>query len=234
MLVDTIRDHHEDFGMVLPIDYRSERALVLDLTDRAPGIDAVDLGDPEQFGAYIQSQLKDSGAAFGVGQYAEDRCIYDATLLHLSGGAGRRTLHLGVDLWVTEGMEVLSPLQGKIHSFANDRAVGGYGPTLILEHELDDLTFFTLYGHLGLDSLQGKADRQVVKKGEIIGSIGAPPINGNWPPHLHFQIIADMGDWRGDYPGVAVPSDMERYRELCPDPDLILQIPSVHSRSNVR
>ena len=27
---------------------------------------------------------------------------------------------------------------------------------------------------------------------ERIGSVGAPPGNGNWPPHLHFQLIVDL------------------------------------------
>jgi len=48
--------------------------------------------------------------------------------------------------------------------------------------------------------------------------------NGNWPPHLHFQIIIDIGNWQGDYPGVCKFSERERWLQNCPDPDIILQL----------
>jgi hypothetical protein len=53
--------------------------------------------------------------------------------------------------------------------------------------------------------------------------VGPYPENGDWPPHLHFQLITDMqGRW-GDFPGVAPPSEREYWAALCPDPMLIMQ-----------
>jgi hypothetical protein len=46
--------------------------------------------------------------------------------------------------------------------------------------------------------------------------------NGNWPSHLHFQIILDLQDWQGDYPGVCKYSERQLWLDNCPDPDLIL------------
>jgi hypothetical protein len=43
-------------------------------------------------------------------------------------------------------------------------------------------------------------------------------VNGDWPPHLHFQIISDMGTKRGDYPGVCSKSEKDVYKKMCPDP----------------
>jgi murein DD-endopeptidase MepM/ murein hydrolase activator NlpD len=63
-----------------------------------------------------------------------------------------------------------------------------------------------------------------VKKGDVIAEFGIPIENGHWPPHLHFQIIIDMGDYRGDYPGVCAFSEREKYLQNCPDPDIILQL----------
>jgi murein DD-endopeptidase MepM/ murein hydrolase activator NlpD len=41
---------------------------------------------------------------------------------------------------------------------------------------------------------------QVVKKGEIIATLGNITENGGWPPHLHFQIMRYILDWEGDFP----------------------------------
>ena len=63
-----------------------------------------------------------------------------------------------------------------------------------------------------------------IEKGEIIGEFGTPLENGQWPPHLHFQLIEDLQGWTGDYPGVCKYSEKELYLENCPDPDLVLQL----------
>ena len=64
-------------------------------------------------------------------------------------------MHIGLDLWIKAGTPVLSALDGKVHSFDFNAGFGDYGPTIILEHQLEDQTFYTLYGHLSLDSLDG-------------------------------------------------------------------------------
>jgi murein DD-endopeptidase MepM/ murein hydrolase activator NlpD len=114
-----------------------------------------------------------------------------------------------------------------VHSAQDNALFGDYGPTVILTHELDGATFHTLYGHLSRESLAGKEPGAVIKRGERIGTFGAPPINGDWPPHLHFQIIVDMLGKVGDYPGVAAESQRELYLTLCPDANLILRSPLV-------
>ncbi len=63
--------------------------------------------------------------------------------------------------------------------------------------------------------------------GEIFAEVGDVSENGSWPPHLHFQIMSDLMGHSGDFPGVAKPSDRERWLTLCPDPNLILGIPEL-------
>ena len=89
--------------------------------------------------------------------------------------------------------------------------------------------FFTLYGHLTRTSIAGLERGRPVAAGETIARIGSEHENGGWPPHLHFQVIAEMGEYRGDYPGVTTPSERERFRERCPNPNLILGIPGLGS-----
>ena len=61
-----------------------------------------------------------------------------------------------------------------------------------------------------------------VQKGRQIGKIGDYPLNGDWPPHLHFQIILDMLGLGSDFPGVALSSQRAVWLSLCPDPNLIV------------
>jgi murein DD-endopeptidase MepM/ murein hydrolase activator NlpD len=119
---------------------------------------------------------------------------------------------------------VRSPWNGIIHSFAFNNNFGDYGATLILIHNLEGIAFHTLYGHLSLNSIKNLREGGNVRKGDVIGEFGIPMENGQWPPHLHFQIIIDMENWKGDYPGVCKFSEKEKYLANCPDPDLILQM----------
>ncbi|MDX5345953.1 MAG: peptidoglycan DD-metalloendopeptidase family protein, partial [Hymenobacteraceae bacterium] len=141
-----------------------------------------------------------------------------------------RSIHLGVDIWADAGTEVLAPLDGKVHSFRDNNNFGDYGPTLILEHQLENKIFYTLYGHLSRSSLIGLVEDNVFRKGERIGWIGNYPENGNWPPHLHFQIITDMEGRKGDFPGVVAKQEREKYQQLCPDPNLIVRCQLLNKR----
>ncbi len=86
------------------------------------------------------------------------------------------------------------------------------------------LAFYTLYGHLGRDSLEGLYVGKKIAKGEKFASIGAPPVNGDWWPHVHFQVITDMLDISCNFNGVALDSQRNTWRSISPDPNLILGI----------
>ena len=49
-------------------------------------------------------------------------------------------------------------------------------------------------------------------------------VNGDYPPHLHFQIINDLQGNFGDYLGVCSANELDFYKENCPDPNLILKL----------
>jgi len=111
-----------------------------------------------------------------------------------------------------------------VHSFADNALSGDYGPTIVLEHRLGKLHFFTLYGHLSQDSLTRRSVGEDIAGGSVFAYTGSPPINGDWPPHLHFQIIKDMGSYYGDFPGVASVSQRHLWCGLCPDPQYLLML----------
>jgi peptidoglycan LD-endopeptidase LytH len=135
-----------------------------------------------------------------------------------------RRLHLGIDVWGEAGTPIAAPLGGMIHSLAYNENFGDYGATIILQHQIDMVAFHTLYGHLSLKDLANAREGQFITRGQPFAHIGPPAENGQWPPHLHFQVIEDMGNMEGDYPGVCKYSEKEKYLANCPDADLILNM----------
>ena len=222
-VVRTLQAYSGELSPVMLQSLDRCNTVALDLSAGNSQLAAVDLGDAESFSAYVDGQLRTNGASVGIGRYDEDRVIYRHSSL-FDGDSEPRSVHLGVDLFAPAGTPVLAPLPGTVHSTANNAGLGDYGPTVILEHRLEGVCFFTLYGHLGIDSLAGLKDGQQVAAGSRIGALGTATENGGWPPHLHLQLITDMLGRRGDFPGVAAPSERERYLVLCPDPNLILRL----------
>lgn len=166
--------------------------------------------------AAVFGEIEQAGAVAGVGGYLENRSIYQDT--DLFQGDAERCIHIGVDVFLPEGTPIYAPLGGTVHSFANRAVAGDYGPVIILRHRLHDLEFHSLYGHLGVASLDGLVDGTEIRQGEKLAEIGPRPVNGNWTPHLHFQLVRDMQGIRGDYPGVVRPAELDFYRANCPDP----------------
>src|SRR6185436_1522667 len=105
-------------------------------------------------------------------------------------------------IWGKPYTAVMAPYDGMIHSFAFNDRQGDYGATIILSHIISGFTFYTLYGHLSLNSLKDLREGNRIAAGEVFAEFGIPAENGQWPPHLHFQIIKNMDDRKGDYPGV--------------------------------
>ena len=127
-----------------------------------------------------------------------------------------------MDIWGPAGTAIYNPLEGRVHSFQFNNHFGDYGATIILEHKLAGLTVHSLYGHLNLASLAGLKKDQIISQGSHFADFGTPAENGHWPPHLHFQLIFDIGSYEGDYPGVCAFTQREAYLLNCPDPNNLL------------
>lgn len=204
------------------IDYSDYVAI--DLSASNEELSKLNITDALAFENYIEDYLSKNHAKVAFGGYQEIRNLYKRSTVFNAENSDERNIHIGLDLWIKAGTSVLAALEGTIHSLQNNTALGDYGPTIILEHQLEDIKFYTLYGHLSLDSLIDKQIGSKVKKGEVIATLGSPPINGDYAPHLHFQIIIDIQNKVGDYPGVCNKKDLEFYSENCPDPNLLLKI----------
>ena len=171
----------------------------------------------ESLEKYIEHQVSSKNAKLGYGGYAEKRQLYTRSALFESNET-RRDIHLAIDVWSPSGTPVYAPLDGRIHSFANNDTFLDYGYTLILQHSIAGLTFYTLYGHLGAEHFHHYQVNKAISKGDLIASLGSTSENGGWSPHIHFQLIIDIGEYLGDYPGVCSENDRSFYLENCPDP----------------
>ncbi len=228
-VVKWLQKNSRSFAPVLDVDLRDEPCLVFDLSIGSPLISGDERENAEPgLTERLFGLMKAANVRVGVGRYDEARLLYTTPGFNVQGPFDeRRTIHLGVDLFAEAGCPVYAPLAGVIHSFANNAVPLDYGPNIILEHRTDDgEIFFTLYGHLSIESLEGLYDGKPVARRERFARIGSPPTNGNWTPHLHFQLIADLLEVDCDYPGVCRPSQREVWLSLSPDPNVILGIPS--------
>lgn len=237
-LIDVLQKHRDDLHPVVPFDAGKDKLYAFDFTAQNKELSTEQIADTESFANYINNTLRAKGCRYGIGGYNEHRTLY-ARSKHFDNQAGApsgqggeaglaetepRRLHLGVDIWGLAGTKVFSPLDGILHSYAFNNNDSDYGATLIVTYNLDGVGFHILYGHLSLNSLKNLYEGQPVSKGEVIAEFGMRFENGNWPPHLHFQLIRDMQGWKGDYPGVCKFSERATWLDNCPDADLVLQM----------
>jgi murein DD-endopeptidase MepM/ murein hydrolase activator NlpD len=174
---------------------------------------------------FIEGFLKSSSKKVAFGGYLEQRFLYERSEYFTQDNSdNKRNRHLGIDLWCPKNTGVLAPYDGVVHSFANNKNHGDYGPTIILEHEIDNILFYTLYGHLSLESIQAIEMGQLIKKGQEFACLGGSTVNGDYAPHLHFQLIKNIEGQLGDYPGVCSLNDLAYYSNNCPDPRILLNL----------
>lgn len=127
---------------------------------------------------------------------------YSARTYPYGGTAGGRLqVHLGQDLENPTGTPVLAAADGVVVHAGDDLTtlLGPYnnyfGNAIVLQHNFTDPageTVYTLYGHL---SRVAVAPGQSVKRGDVIGYVGAAGIAQG--PHLHFEVrVGNPYDYR--------------------------------------
>jgi len=199
-----------------------ERSIVLDLSIGSMALGESLLNLPvERFGQLVNRALADAGTDFGFGRWGEPRELYVSNLFanESTEVTDPRVVHMGIDVFCRADTPIYSPLAGRVHIKTNNTAELDYGPMLVLEHDTSNgEVFYSLYGHLRATSLSDMNEGQAVSAGEQIATVGSAPENGNWPPHLHFQLILDLQGLGADFPGVAKRSEQAAWLALSPLP----------------
>ena len=169
-------------------------------------------------------QAKNTDKIIGGG-YLEPRSMYTSNAYDKVGNYGResRTIHLGVDFWLPKQTPVHAIFDGEVVIATNDAGFKEYGGLIVLKHIMDELEFYTLYGHLSIESIEKVKLGDIIKKSKEIGALGNFNENGHWAPHLHFQIMLSLLDFKYDFPGVAYQNQMDVWKSLCPNPNLFFK-----------
>lgn len=231
-----IEAHRDSFIPVIPIT----EGVLPPRVDLSIGSEMLDdfrlINDEPRLTRRISALRRETGARVAIGEYDEPRLLYTSELFRTRGFEGDewRTLHIGLDLFTDAGCPVRLPIAGRVHGVRNNAGPRDYGPTVIVEHKVSDadgpFTFYTLYGHLDMETLSGVSPGQPLPAGATVGRLGGPHVNGGWSPHLHFQIIVDLLDREGEFPGVARPSARTVWLSLSPAPHALASVPDTRRR----
>ncbi|MEZ4411767.1 MAG: peptidoglycan DD-metalloendopeptidase family protein [Gemmatimonadales bacterium] len=212
------------FAPVVPADLPSAPVVSLAFAESAMPRDLDQMRDAEAraLGPDVH------GTAAWIGRYGEPRGIYTDAAFRAGPyrGAPRRTVHLGVDLFMEAGTQVHAPCDAVVAVVAYREGHLDYGGMVVLRHTTpagDD--FATLYGHLSSAMVDALKPGQRVARGEVFANLGEPGENGGWQPHLHFQLVAAPEAMPANWPGVADPDDLALWRAISPNPAPLLNLP---------
>lgn len=220
-LKQLIEDYQENIAKILPFEFIDENTFKLDLSINNLDLLSYDNLSTRILTKYINDNLTKYGKQIAVGGYGENRVIYQKSEL-FGNSENARSVHLGIDVWCNENTPISAPMDSIIHSFKDNDNFGDYGPTIILEHSIKSQVFYTLYGHLAKSSISDIGIGDKINKGEVFAKVGNSLENGNWPSHLHFQLITDTMDYFGDFPGVSSEKEKVKWLDICPNPSLLL------------
>ena len=209
---------------VIDAEIKYDAYIPIDLSITNEELSNLKIEKSSDFEVYIENYLDKNKAKVAFGGYNEVRNLYKRSKIFSSSTSEERNIHIGLDLWIKSGTPVLAALDGFVHCFNYNMGVGDYGPTIILEHHIEKQIFYTLYGHLSLESINNLKVGTFYKKGQQLATIGDSSVNGDYAPHLHFQIIKKLVNKFGDYPGVCSKKDLKHYLDNCPDPNILLKI----------
>ncbi|MEH6763691.1 MAG: aminotransferase class III-fold pyridoxal phosphate-dependent enzyme [Aequorivita antarctica] len=181
--------------------------------------------DPEVSEFKLKQYRKRHPKTILLNGFLEARPFYTTEAFKSEGNNGPqyRTVHLGTDFWIPAKTPVHAPFDGTVKIIHHNNYDKDYGPMLILEHNFKGGKFYSLYGHLTLMSLEILKVGQKVKQGDRIAYIGKASENGNWAPHLHFQLILDLLGNNENFNGVALPTKVSVWKSICPNPNFIFK-----------
>ena len=213
----------DNFFSILGLAYTEKDYLSLDLSDSNTSELEIDLSTEFALQNYLEDLFQTHDAKAAYGGYLEKRNLYTrSSYFGEDSSSSQRNIHLGLDIWADAGTTVYTPIIGKVHSQNDNMNFGDYGPTIILEHTIHDLKFYSLFGHLSRESLTSFEVGDTIEAAQAVARLGSNDINGNYPPHLHYQLIFDIQHYVGDYPGVSSAQDLSFYKHNCPNPNILL------------
>lgn len=188
---------------------------IFDFSSSNPNTLDYDTADFQAFNEEIFKELADSGQSWGIGRYLEER----KNLLRAYPNIieEKRYYHLGLDIIVPYNTPLYAPLDAEVYAIGKETKLGNYGGYVMLKHEVNDLPFYSFYGHIKTPHLVEIG--QQLKAGQEFARIGKESDSGGWFCHTHLQILTqkavDKGliDW-----GYCSPEFFAKVEHYFPSP----------------
>jgi len=226
VITDWFKKQKIDLTALFPtLNFKDVKALDMSIASTWLG-HSTQFNDNEHLSYRLALLQKENQTSLIANGYLEARPIYSTDAYKKEGNDGPeyRAIHLGVDFWIPELTPLHSVLDGEVVAVHDNNQDKDYGPTVILKHTLPSGEYFySLYGHLSKSSLSILHVGDLIKANDLIGYIGDSSENGNWAPHLHFQLMLNMLGNTCDFPGVSFPSEVPVWKSICPDPNLLFK-----------
>jgi 4-aminobutyrate aminotransferase-like enzyme len=206
-----LRANAGQLSPLLNADLTDQGVTVLDLS-----VGSDDLRDgvwerPGAVRAHIARALKERGSGLGLGRHAEARLSYT----RYDSPVEPETIHLGVEVFVPAETAVFAPLEGSVARL-------GWNELIVRHEPAAGCAFYTRYAGLAPADLLTLGGR--VQRGQVLGRVASADVGAPLPPHLHFQLACDLP---GDLPALAAGAERAVWLSICPDPNLVLNIPGL-------
>lgn len=173
------------------------------------------------------SKSTEGDVTLGIGPWGEDRPVYTADAFKSALTSGlRRSLHLGLDLFMPAGSAVRTPLDARVVDIYRSDLPLDYGHAVLLEHQPQPgLIFFSLWGHLSAKTADSRQIGEMLSAGDIVGWMGDDHENGGWQPHVHLQLMTYRPCRAADVIGAGETKYRAIWAELFPDPASFAAVP---------
>jgi murein DD-endopeptidase MepM/ murein hydrolase activator NlpD len=196
--------------------------VALDLSVLNHNLSKESLADSAGFENYIENYLTPN-AKVAYGGYNEERNLYQRSTIFKDEKTEERNIHIGLDLWIKAGTPILAALEGHfivLISMLVLRLWSNY----YTGTQRRKPNFYTLYGHLSLDSLEDLTLGTVYKKGQQIAALEIQQLTGI----ILLIFISSYKTWvlKWVITLVFVQKRIDFYLDNCPDPNLLLKIKS--------
>lgn len=182
---------------------------------------------PKEATAWWDDFASQHGIELGIGPWGEKRTVYTDRAFESRFIEGQRRIHhVGVDLFMSAGTPLYTPVAATVRSVEIEREPLGYGGLVALEHAPDGCpAFMTIWGHMAHEVLDRLKPGDHLEAGALVGHMGDMHENGGWTPHLHFQISTDVHLTATEIIGVGETAYLDVWAEIFPDAAALAGIP---------
>ena len=196
-------------------DFLEGKPYIFDFSSHNPKTLAYSASNFKAFNRLIFEELEQSSHQWGIGKYLEER----KNLLREYPNIieEERYYHLGLDIIVPYDTPMFSPLDAEVYEVGKETQIGNYGGYVILKHKVNEVVFYSLYGHVKTPHTVGVGD--MLSAGQEFARIGQERDSGGWFCHVHLQILTQEAiDDRYANWGYISPELMPQVEKYFPSP----------------